>query len=108
MHDEASTLDDIRLNPSLQHIPSTANILAKKKNTGYRARCVLCCAECHRPKVPKHSNSWGYKTTSACLVCKEFLCTKPRWDGDSCFHVWHTLKQLPRTPCEELNASNEM
>ena len=92
-------LKSIRLNVEKDHNIISATELGVKKV----GRCIVCCSECmgSRKTTPKHCKPWGFKTTKACNDCREFLCTKTfRWNGRSCWDVWHTDPVLPSFQCK--------
>jgi len=106
--DTQKKLTKLRLNSTITHTSIHASILAskggtKKVSSDYRGRCILCCGECNRPNPPRHESPWGFKTARACDVCGEYLCTNEklaRWDGRTCWDVWHQDEKLPEFPCK--------
>ena len=106
--DTQNKLTKLRLDSTITHTRIHASILAskggtKKVSSDYRGRCILCCGECSRPNPPRHESPWGFKTARACDVCGEYLCTnekKARWDGRTCWDVWHQDEKLPEFPCK--------
>ena len=92
------SLSSIRLSKDKLHETIHARELGVQKV----GRCIVCCSECmgKRAQKPKHNSPWGFKTSGACNVCREFLCTQTkRWEGRSCWEVWHSEAVLPTFQC---------
>jgi hypothetical protein len=65
-----------------------------------RSRCVWCC-ENHQENKGGCLRRLGYKTYRMCSICKVPLCNKPRYNGISCFDLWHRAKVL-NEPCASM------
>lgn len=63
--------------------------------------CVVCCRKNHdKENMPTNGSHTrhGNKTRYECHVCKVALCDVKRWDGLTCFEIFHAVPKLPR-PC---------
>ena len=109
--DSKQQLRNVRLSSPKKHKVVSASTLVTSKNSkaegndSYRARCIVCCSQCMgtNKKVQYHENPWGFLTTKACGTCGEFLCTRKssaRWNGKTCWDVWHTEEELPQFNCK--------
>lgn len=86
---------------------SRPDLIAKRRNgrlnhdpvsTQSQACCIWCCrkTKMHSDGTP-HSRH-GLKTTWKCAVCNVPLCKVPRFDGKSCFTLFHESDEL-FNPC---------
>lgn len=107
--DSKQQLRNVRLSsPNKHQVVSASTLVTSTKaegNDSYRARCIVCCSQCMgtNKKVQYHENPWGFLTTKACGTCGEFLCTRKssaRWNGKTCWDVWHTEEELPQFDCK--------
>jgi len=108
--DAAGSLTNKRLSQEKKHNQIHAKTLAEKASSHIpkdgRGRCIVCCEQCmgNKLKVTPHDNPWGFKTARACDYCAEYLCTnkkKAKWDGRTCWEVWHEDVELPKLKCAE-------
>jgi hypothetical protein len=63
--------------------------------------CVWCCSMKHHEvqgDMKKTHSRQGFKTTCKCNTCNVPHCAKPRYDGKSCFYLFHTSHVL-KEPC---------
>ncbi|CEP03823.1 hypothetical protein PBRA_003430, partial [Plasmodiophora brassicae] len=77
-----------RMNKRLKHQQSSLH--------GKRLTCLVCCSRVHDGTTP-HLGRLGFKTSWACSVCDVPLCRKKRYNGSSCFELFHT--RLEAYPC---------
>ena len=62
--------------------------------------CIWCCRVDHSTARTKHYRHQR-KTTVACPICGVPLCVRPRYNGESCFNMFHTAETLFDPCCEE-------
>jgi hypothetical protein len=60
--------------------------------------CIWCCQLCSNRTLKKKHTREGFKTKYKCSVCDAALCKVPRFDGSSCFQLFHTSSKL-FNPC---------
>jgi len=60
--------------------------------------CIWCCQLCSNQTLKKKHTREGFKTKYKCSVCDAALCKVPRFDGSSCFQLFHTSSEL-FNPC---------
>ena len=111
LEDSDKKLTDVRLNTTKEHVQISAAQLAHSKDSkfnpkkGYRGRCIVCCSMCmgEGKKLSYHASPWGFHTVNACETCGEYLCCRKssaRWDGRTCWEVWHSDVDLPSFDCK--------
>jgi hypothetical protein len=76
-----------------------------KYNTNQQPRCVWCCGNNHEDGAPDRCTGkrLGLKTRYFCRSCAVNLCGESRYNGVSCFVLWHeaTVLNSPCVPAHE-------
>ena len=73
-----------RMNRRLTHLPSSAR---------RQSSCVWCCRRDHSTPSQSHCRH-GRKTTWVCSICDVPQCKVPRFNGQSCFVLFHQSETL--------------
>lgn len=98
-----------RMDPNCVHA-STSMYSMRSNSQRAQKNCVWCCCFDHqdlscRSKRYIQKNGTckrrGFKTRSYCSSCKVPLCTVERYDGRSCFDLWHESTEL-NNPCDPM------
>jgi hypothetical protein len=83
----------LRKSRDIEHLPVRISEEQKTQHT-----CLWCCQRNHGPGHPTHTR-FGYKTTMCCFGCGKIpLCVVKRYNGKSCFELWHSSNEL-FNPC---------
>ena len=61
--------------------------------------CIWCCRVDHSAATKHYRH--GRKTTITCSICGVPLCVRPRYNGESCFDMFHTAEKLFDPCCDE-------
>ena len=78
-----------RKNQRLSHVPCTC---------GKQVSCIWCCrCDDNHVNGKKHCR-YGGKTSWVCVTCQVPLCKVKRYDGKSCFELFHEAEEL-FNPC---------
>ena len=60
--------------------------------------CIWSCRVDHSTEM-FHYQHGRRKTTMVCSICGVPLCVQPRYNGESCFNMFHTAETLVFDPC---------
>ena len=63
--------------------------------------CIWCCRVDHSSTTETFHYRHGRKTTMACSICDVALCIQKRYNGESCFDMFHTSEVLFDPCCDE-------
>ena len=67
-------------------------VLHKRISMQKQMSCIWCCRVDHSTATVHYRH--GRKTTVACSICGVPLCVRPRYNGQSCFDMFHTAETL--------------
>lgn len=85
-----------------KHVPQKISFVKREQRC-----CVWCCQHKHPAGGEPHSRL-GFKTTMCCGECDNVpLCVVPRYDGKTCFEMWHEATLL-NEPCGAIVNSPEV
>jgi hypothetical protein len=71
----------------------------KRVLTKKQMSCIWCCRADHSTEASHYRH--GRKTTIECSICGIPLCGRPRYNGQSCFDMFHTAEKLFDPCCAE-------
>ena len=81
-------------NPELVAKRMDANLDHKPLIEDKQFSCVWCCRKSHTGIGSSKHSRHGRKTKKKCSICEVPLCTTERFNGNSCFHLFHISREL--------------